>query len=274
MTKELLTGSALALLLAVTPAAAQTDNATTQEPQAQTDSTDSTTVTVPAEGTAEAEGEAIETQDTAQDVETPDAGEMDAAESETLTTDEPATAETDTLETEQDAVTATETMEGDDAAMDTAETEATTDAAPMEQASGEMYIGQQSEEELLASDLMSVNVQNAEGENLGSIKDVLITEDRGVQAVVIGIGGFLGIGEKDVAINYDQVERSRDENGELVLTLNATREELENAPQFVSLEEREEAERQQAEAAQNESTMGTDTMGSGSSTTGTTGTAQ
>ena len=179
------------------------------------------------------------------------------------TTDEPATAESGTS---MDSSTATD----DTAPADSTTTAATTDA----QGSGERYVAQQAEGELLANDVVGANVENSEGDSLGTINDVIITEDQGIKAVVIGVGGFLGIGEKNVAVSYDDIEQTTDENGDVKLMLNATNEELENAPRFVSLEEQEEASRQQAEMDQTQSTTGTTGTGTmGTTGTGTTGTA-
>ena len=55
--------------------------------------------------------------------------------------------------------------------------------------------------------------------------------DGGAEALVIGVGGFLGIGEKDVAINFDRVSWS-DRDGQRIIVVSATKEELQAAPQF------------------------------------------
>lgn len=56
------------------------------------------------------------------------------------------------------------------------------------------------------SDLEGKPVYGAEGENIGDIKDVLVNKDGTVTAVLIGVGGFLGIGEKDVAVSMTALE--------------------------------------------------------------------
>jgi hypothetical protein len=56
-----------------------------------------------------------------------------------------------------------------------------------------------------------------------------------VEGVVIGVGGFLGIGEKDVALAMEKIQVRQDENDRAPqLITNATREELENAEEFVT----------------------------------------
>jgi hypothetical protein len=52
---------------------------------------------------------------------------------------------------------------------------------------------------------------------------------------VIGVGGFLGIGAKNVAVAFDQIEQSTDEDGNLKLILNASKEDLDAAPAYMTL---------------------------------------
>jgi sporulation protein YlmC with PRC-barrel domain len=59
-----------------------------------------------------------------------------------------------------------------------------------------------------AAKLNGVNVYNAQNEKIGDINDVLIDQSGKAQAVVIGVGGFLGMGEHDVAIPFDQIKFS------------------------------------------------------------------
>lgn len=56
------------------------------------------------------------------------------------------------------------------------------------------------------SDLEGKAVYDAKGENIGDIKDVLVSQDGSVNAVIIGVGGFLGIGQKDVAVSMSALE--------------------------------------------------------------------
>jgi hypothetical protein len=73
----------------------------------------------------------------------------------------------------------------------------------------------------------------ANNETIGTVSNFLMDENGQVVAVVVGIGGFLGIGERDVAIAWDQVERSFD-GDELTLWVNLTEESLKDAPKYES----------------------------------------
>lgn len=56
------------------------------------------------------------------------------------------------------------------------------------------------------SKLVGVNVYNNENESIGSISDLLTDKSGNIKAVVIGIGGFLGVGEHLVAVAFDQIK--------------------------------------------------------------------
>ena len=82
-----------------------------------------------------------------------------------------------------------------------------------------------------ASNLIGADVKTAKGEDVGSVNDLIIDKKGQVVAIVVSVGGFLGMGEKDVAIGWDDVTRSAssDDKG---LQIKSTREGLMSAPEF------------------------------------------
>lgn len=96
----------------------------------------------------------------------------------------------------------------------------------------EVFIAEQASEEGLVSNWVGEAIYNASDENLGSVDDLLLTEDGQIKAVVVGVGGFLGIGKKSVAIAIDAIEPRTDENGDLSLYVTASAEQLDGAPTF------------------------------------------
>src|SRR5260370_16138799 len=56
-----------------------------------------------------------------------------------------------------------------------------------------------------ASKVVGLSVYNDNNESLGSINDLLTDKNGSIKAVVIGVGGFLGVGEHLVAIAFDKV---------------------------------------------------------------------
>ena len=90
-------------------------------------------------------------------------------------------------------------------------------------------------------------------ETVGDINDLIIGLDGKVQGVVIGVGGFLGLGEKDVAVKMDEITvQPEDANKNNVrLILNSTKADLEAAPEFKSVA----AQNREMESKNGSSTM-------------------
>jgi sporulation protein YlmC with PRC-barrel domain len=80
----------------------------------------------------------------------------------------------------------------------------------------------------LASNIIGKTVYNGtsdDAQNIGSVNDLVIAPDGKVQAVVIGVGGFLGVGQKDVAIEYDLVQWA-ERNNDRYLVVDTTADAL------------------------------------------------
>jgi sporulation protein YlmC with PRC-barrel domain len=72
------------------------------------------------------------------------------------------------------------------------------------------------------------NVYDPSDTKIGEIKDVLVSKDGKINAFIVSAGGFLGAGEKDVAVPFDQVHGT-ERNGKWWLTMNTTKDALKNA---------------------------------------------
>jgi sporulation protein YlmC with PRC-barrel domain len=57
-----------------------------------------------------------------------------------------------------------------------------------------------------ASKLMGLDVYNEANEKLGDINELILDKNGKVNAVVIGVGGFLGMGEHDIAVSMDKLK--------------------------------------------------------------------
>ena len=68
------------------------------------------------------------------------------------------------------------------------------------------FIQNQQAGEVRAPKLVGVSVYDKENKSIGKIDDLLLDKSGKVQAVVIGVGGFLGIGKKDVALPFDAIK--------------------------------------------------------------------
>ena len=103
---------------------------------------------------------------------------------------------------------------------------------------------------ILAKDLIGQTVYAPDKAKIGSITDLILSKDaKTIDGFVIGVGGFLGIGEKTVALKMDRLQMTPNSEGDgLVLMMGANKEELKNAPTFKSKREQD-AEKQAAERA-------------------------
>lgn len=85
-------------------------------------------------------------------------------------------------------------------------------------------------QEMRVSELIGKNVTNPKGERLGEIKDLVVDTTNGnVQYAVIGMGGFLGVGDKLFAYPLERFEHST-ERGKLLL--NVDKDKMKSAPGF------------------------------------------
>lgn len=78
-----------------------------------------------------------------------------------------------------------------------------------------------------AQELIGRNIENAAGETVGEIENVVIDKDGEVRYVVVGVGGFLGIGQKHVALAWGEISIA--DSGETV-TAAVTKEQLQALP--------------------------------------------
>jgi hypothetical protein len=106
--------------------------------------------------------------------------------------------------------------------------------APSTQPGGmtKSFVDTQTADQWSASKLIGLKVIGNGDENIGSISDLLVTDNGTVVAAVVGVGGFLGIGQKDVAVAFDAVDIVRDADGNEQAKLAMTKEQLQNAPEF------------------------------------------
>jgi sporulation protein YlmC with PRC-barrel domain len=81
------------------------------------------------------------------------------------------------------------------------------------------------------SDLYKQNVYDTADNKIGEVKDVILSPDGRASALIVSVGGFLGMGEKDVALPFDAVKRKTKDN-KTYLTLDATEDALKSAPGF------------------------------------------
>jgi sporulation protein YlmC with PRC-barrel domain len=83
----------------------------------------------------------------------------------------------------------------------------------------------------LASDIYKANVYDPSEKKIGDISDLMIDSNGNVTAAIISVGGFLGVGQKDVVIPFKELQVSM-RDGKNWLVLNRTKDELKMAPAY------------------------------------------
>ena len=76
------------------------------------------------------------------------------------------------------------------------------------------------------------DVYDNQDNKIGDVNDILLDKDGRVSTVIIGVGGFLGVGEKDVAVPFTALKVA-EKAGARYLVINATKEALEKAPGYI-----------------------------------------
>ena len=112
------------------------------------------------------------------------------------------------------------------------------------------YLNAAGPNDILASSLIGMRVYAVEADidetkpypadsrkdwqDVGEVNDVVLDWDGSIKAVVLGVGGFLGIGEKDVAIEMASLRKVRESNdsNDWFLVVNASKDMLTSAPAY------------------------------------------
>ena len=81
------------------------------------------------------------------------------------------------------------------------------------------------------TDYYKQDVYNPQQSKIGSVDDVLVDKSGKVTAIVVGVGGFLGAGEKDVIVPFTAVKNEK-KNDKWYLTLDESKDSLKSAPGF------------------------------------------
>ncbi len=106
-----------------------------------------------------------------------------------------------------------------------------TTPAPSSHAPG-AFATNQTANEWRSSKLIGMTVYNKANEKVGEINDLIFSSDGKIADAIIGVGGFLGMGEKLVGVAFSDLQLVRDADGVMSVTINSTKEMLEGAPTF------------------------------------------
>ena len=93
-------------------------------------------------------------------------------------------------------------------------------------------MGQMTSDLVTVTDWYKQNVYDPNDNKIGEVMDVLIDKSGKVTSLIVGVGGFLGAGEKEVAVPFDAVHVTNKDNNKWYLVMNTTKDDLKSAPGF------------------------------------------
>lgn len=127
------------------------------------------------------------------------------------------------------------TVPGTPPAMPDGATSTTTLSEPAPDLIG-IYLTEQAPDQISANTYIGQSVYNPNDENVGEISDLIMDKDGGIVAAVVGVGGFLGMGQKNVAVPIANIAVTQNTaDGSLRLTTSESAETLKAAPEFKTL---------------------------------------
>ena len=96
------------------------------------------------------------------------------------------------------------------------------------------FVETQNNTEVLGTDFIGTPVNGKDGQQIGKIANLVFDQNGRIELAVIGVGGFLGVGEKDVAVPFEAV-KSDVANGKHVFVIDAAKDQLKAAPTYKTL---------------------------------------
>ena len=109
---------------------------------------------------------------------------------------------------------------------------AATPSGQMGTARSTEMIGSLPGEALPVTDYYNQTVYDNRDNKIGDVNDLLLDKSGKINAVIVGVGGFLGVGEKNVAVPFSSLKVA-DKNGSRYLVLETTKEALQTAPGYI-----------------------------------------
>ena len=165
------------------------------------------------------------------------------------------TQESSSASTEQEPV-APRATEGSEARTGT-EAGSEASAERPQPSAAQPFLTEQADQQIRSDDVVGQAVIGHDEQSIGKIEYLVLDPDGKVEGVVVAVGGFLGIGAKSVGLPWESLALVADERGRNVILAPVTREELDEAPEFMTqaqIQAQMEAERRLAEQQQQQRT--------------------
>lgn len=119
-----------------------------------------------------------------------------------------------------------------------AKTESSSMPAAKPEGSGKLnFVSSQKPDQWLATKFKGTDVVGSDNEKIGDVSDILFDKSGKVEAIIISVGGFLGVGAKEVALALNSFDVVPGQNGASdKLKLSATKDQLKDAQNFARYE--------------------------------------
>lgn len=100
------------------------------------------------------------------------------------------------------------------------------------------FVQSQTAGEWRGSKLIGASVYGPDNQSIGEISDLIVDASGKLKAAVVGVGGFVGVGQKDVAVPFEALHVTPRQSSSSIdkITVTYTKDELRNAPTFVYYE--------------------------------------
>jgi sporulation protein YlmC with PRC-barrel domain len=109
-------------------------------------------------------------------------------------------------------------------------------SAQVPKPASDLFIIAQPADQWLARVFIGAKVNNNNGEAIGDVNDLLFDKTGRISIVVLGIGGFLGLGEKNVAVPFSALSFATSPTGQRIILVPLSMDALKQAPQFTATE--------------------------------------
>ena len=88
-------------------------------------------------------------------------------------------------------------------------------------------------DKLTADDLEDAAVYDANDENIGSVEELILSQDGKIEQAIVDVGGFLGMGEHRIGLAFDEMQvMTNADNSDVRVYIDQTRETLEQRPEY------------------------------------------
>jgi sporulation protein YlmC with PRC-barrel domain len=104
------------------------------------------------------------------------------------------------------------------------------------QSANPTFVATQPDGEMLGRLFIGSPVKNGAGETVGDVNDLVFSRAGHISTVVLGVGGFLGMGEKNVGVPFTSLKVDTGKDGGRILTVLVSKEALKDAAAFKSTE--------------------------------------